>query len=1378
MDSTKQISISYIIPRVQFFPTLERAKESYSSSWFKDESVDIFEELFSRKRTVIVGEPGIGKTELMERLASKWKERGGRTLLIPLRDPEITKTLESIRGGKIRYEAILLDGMDEISLEKLQTVVMQIQEVARKNEECNLYLSSRWSFVLEHPEFFSGYSFGLIRRFSYQQIEEFLGQSNGLSARDVRALWKGAMISGHGKMVIEIPRYLAYLARFIQDKGIKKAAEISRNDLFEYFIETTLKNEDKKTEDVHYPLKVRILEKLALVMEIHQTNSISYDDFITFFDNVRSDLKLSALSMVTLGGFFKKSLLDCDGEGTGKIEFENPEFQEYLAAKATTRFSDIQRALFSFMIEPNLRILYPSWTNTLAFLVDMRPELLEAVIEFFAIKGEGHTPPDEALAGFMSKINPRVVPEHRREELFENLITYYSTRLQWMPGELGYLIGSLFSPGCEEFLRKALQESERKIGDQHFVPLTNVVHAVGSILEGGGEIDRKFWKDKLVALASDSNENEVVRRHALSALENLNDQDVVDKLPRSVMEEGGLVAERFVELCTTIAPNHPKSISYLVEDIGRNNWRSRYALGEIVDPTALKALLKAFNQDERFRDELLDHSWTFERHEKKLIEHLEKVWDKEIGILCKEAILKTVEPVLSHKSQKSELVLGIWKLCKKKLPNFIPNILKVLHKSEGKSDLYFAQRLLKHVMTEKDLPLYAENMIEFGEKDMAFRLIKEMESTGSWKGSVISKLIKTKFSKEESSYKRLASRSKESSENIADQKLLKDFRILLQPSPGQFSGNVFETYGHSFSRLDPLLKKKDKERMLYILKGTVFGVYEPKNWSFKVTKQEGNSKTYTTSQGVKIFGDALMVADKLGFDLEPYRSKLIHYIPFAYNEHLAVIFKEITNVRPDEIQPVLEIYGKQESDLWLHQPGNFIEAAEKYDLRGAVGVLKSFIQEPRLYVHERVEALRVVMKLSPAREIERNVRFLEEIFEKYIKSQDAASKEIALKANELLIQMYQNKTAFDWRMEELIKRAGPVKRREGVYTPSKLENEMDNKTFSAVLEGLDRADFQEDYLRLVEQAVDINERQEDFLSYGGYIWKIVYAYFDNLKKYGSYEPLSRLGEKLLALQGKRGANWFLNELTRLRGSYMGHLGKPGDWPGSIQKYNAALEFSEHKILNSDDLVRHTLDCIEKEIKSWVEDEGGYAVILDKTGEKTKRNHYERIVQRSLKSEIRFQLQKRGFQCEVIRESELHDGKKVDFTIFSGFVGPVVLEVKLASNSQIRGTEATLKKSKSYTNMKQYMAGYNASRGIFLIINDQEKSKLEPVTKLMKDIPGVEVCILKCSGDSPIKKKAKRGSSQKNNKNNHKRERKNNKRSFKKPAGRTSPGNRE
>ena len=98
-------------------------------------------------------------------------------------------------------------------------------------------------------------------------------------------------------------------------------------------------------------------------------------------------------------------------------------------------------------------------------------------------------------------------------------------------------------------------------------------------------------------------------------------------------------------------------------------------------------------------------------------------------------------------------------------------------------------------------------------------------------------------------------------------------------------------------------------------------------------------------------------------------------------------------------------------------------------------------------------------------------------------------------------------------------------------------------------------------------------------------------------------------------------------------------------------------------------------------------------------------------------------------------------KRTDFIIRYGFVGPIILEVKLASNSDLK--KKKLEESASYVSMGTYMNGYGASHGIFLIMDDTGKPKIIEVKEVFGKIPNVLAMSLDCYNIANAKKKVKK-----------------------------------
>jgi len=179
----------------------------------------------------------------------------------------------------------------------------------------------------------------------------------------------------------------------------------------------------------------------------------------------------------------------------------------------------------------------------------------------------------------------------------------------------------------------------------------------------------------------------------------------------------------------------------------------------------------------------------------------------------------------------------------------------------------------------------------------------------------------------------------------------------------------------------------------------------------------------------------------------------------------------------------------------------------------------------------------------------------------------------------------------------------------------------------------------------------------------------------------------------------------------------------------VKRYNNAREFDDKKIRNSDDLFRHLQDALAIDLRHWIEGEGAYSLILGEKVFRSKKQEYEKLVQKTLKAHLEAILLRRGFQVDIDRESQLYDEKRADFLVRYGFVGPVVLEVKLTSNTDLKMRR--LQDSSSYLSMERYMLGYGASHGIFLVVDNIGAKNLAKVKETFVRIPNVCVEVVDC-----------------------------------------------
>ncbi|MBW2344368.1 MAG: hypothetical protein JRF53_10230 [Deltaproteobacteria bacterium] len=338
----------YIPPAIKFYSSFDEAL-SADPEWdqsfsFKEEKWE-FKDLFTIPKTFIVAEPGSGKTRLLREIVLRASNEGKKAIGVESKkiieatvDEFIQNQLKNASvvksdGFELKNEeniVICFDALDEVQLEDFPRTVEKIKTFLAEYEKVTAIISCRWHFFKKHKELFGDLDFRYARifPFSTEQVELYL-KYNSISQENIEKIFKTLSFRGRD-LVIQTPRYLELLVSFIKDKGIENISGITKADLFEFFIYKKLEVEDKNLNTQKRDLIKRVLEKLALIMEIYQTNLLKKDELMSFFDDLQSDLKSSLLQQVPFEVFYDKTVLK---DNIDTIEFDNTEFQEYLAAK-------------------------------------------------------------------------------------------------------------------------------------------------------------------------------------------------------------------------------------------------------------------------------------------------------------------------------------------------------------------------------------------------------------------------------------------------------------------------------------------------------------------------------------------------------------------------------------------------------------------------------------------------------------------------------------------------------------------------------------------------------------------------------------------------------------------------------------------------------------------------------------------------------------------------------------------------------------------------------------------------------------------------------------------------------------------------------------
>ena len=1309
----------YIEPTLHVHSTLAAAKEFFDtfgpySSW-ADKSVLGISEVAQGNRNLIIGEPGVGKTLLLGKVQEYLRQRNVSTRLIVLKDDTALASIDGfVSSTAPTQKALLLDGLDEVRGNLFPSILKKIEDVSRSQPDISLFVSSRSVFVNKHEGSFPEYRFVSISPFTRSQVRNYLIEA-GHRTSDIDTFLDRVMSFNRSTLVIQIPRYLFLLNDYLVKNDIASVKEVFRNQLFEYFIYSKLELEDERLNTSKRAITKRLLEKLALTMELYQTNTISKDEFITFLDDLQSDLKLAALAQIDLDTLFDKSLLK---DNRDSIEFENTEFQEYLAAKEITRFPDPRLAAFAFAVEPNINDLHPSWFNTLTFLVEMHPELLEPLVEFSGIRGEKVI--DEAFVSFLSRINTNKVAAGLKKRLFKDLLNYHQRRLQWLPESSAPSVSDLFDISEENLLQSEVSRARSETGSKRFIPLGNISLIVGELLKSGANVDREFWRKELLEFASDQNDNGVLQRRALFALTNLKDPSVIAELSPNLMRSDESVRRAFLQVCIAIDPESPISLGYFFEATRGGDIEGRYGLYALQSASALKRFLSTFNTDDDFRTAFLEMTSVFKDQDGVIVDNISKVLDDDLTVLCEEAIAVSLEHDVAHYAVRSAFIVGLGKMLKRKTPGFFARIIDRIRRKRQGAGFFFAIDFIAAILDRPDVAPLIAAMTAAGEQQSAFGVMQRVRSSGRSGAEEIFADGKANLPLQYKMWESSAQAAEETPAVAFESRILDEFRRYLEPAPKQYNPAVFGYYLQYEQTLKPLVSQQDKQRLERLLKGSVLNSIDPGDYDLTVTgEQGGHTTSYVVSSHISVFGSALLVAYRLVLDVGEFRQRIINYIPFAYSDHLQAILKLCPNITTAELGKVISIYSERKSDLWRHQPGNLVYTAEQYHVVAAAPVLKVLARESALAVDVRVRALKVAESLVPDRE------FLRQAFSAFSASTNAGDATVADTATELLISAYSDPDAIRRRLRAVIERAVPFVTPAGAHAVSSLEEEITGGGgFAGPLGKVRTRGFEDDYLKLLDHAMQLWSKGKPFYQYASYLWNIVYAYFDNLKECGSYEPLNALERKITSLRNAEGSNWLAAKMIQLRRIYLGFLGRPQNIGEAIRQYNQGRNHDNKKIVNSGDLAYQLQEVISTDLTRWIQAEGAYDLLLTGKVYKARVQQYEKLVQKTLKSQLENILLKRGFQVEVLREPQLLDEKRIDLLVRYGFTGPIVIEVKLTSHTDMQTSRP--ERSTSYASMKRYMDGYGASHGFFLVIDNKATKNLQRITEAFQCIPNVWV----------------------------------------------------
>ncbi len=1238
------------------------------------------DDLFRVKRSFVITEPGYGKTRLLKEIESESQNRNIKGKFVDLKhvDCNLEEYLRNELSQKnIDLEnsdsfIICLDALDEVNSQDFSRVVKWIKDFSRKFNHINLVLSCRLIYIKRYPELFtnSEFTFFDIRSFNEDQIEYYLQSNLNTDSRPYIERILDIFRVENREIPIDIPRYLEMIVDLVNRDGSEGLIRLTRAELFDYCIYKKLEIEEKKFNRQQKELTKRTLEKLALMMEMNQTNTLSKDDLMTFFDDVKSNLNIGFLQQVPVDIFYDRSLLRNNIDSN---------VQEYLAAKEIKRLGRVDQVVFDLAFDKQLREFYPSWINPLEFLMELDGSIFKPILQFELSR------PQNKRTGTCHRLLTRVkvenLSEDDREKVFWHVFSYYQEDLQEIPIIIARKLSLYFDPSWNNRLKQDSGDSLDS-GESRLIRRRNLAYLLAFLFENVNlkAEDIRYWKERLIEFAKDDSDSN--KMCVLFALEQLKDLKVIQRVYHTFRGNTGWdVGKQLIDICMEIDANDPFSVKCLADGILGNRNYAIEGLNNLTEKEAIILLFDELITNRNFLDprEMLHWGEWCDR----FIGNMKSILDADIENKVKEFIQKVIIPRGSRPGINSEFVRALVKALKEKDDGYIFELISEIKEAqEGKLISWAWAYIFVEILEKEQIADFVRELGEYaGGREIALDTLKLSRDSNR----DIYEAGRVYFPVE---YRDFERRLQENEGRPGESELYyNQFRLSLNSKNWHNNFDLLRFYKKNKSRIASYMTDGDRKRLKDLIESGLKKI---------------DPCTLIPTDQTEIFGNCLILSRELEVDTVEFREKIICYIPFAEWEQLKEIFTLIPGLDDREVGLIVKLFNERYGDE--SRVGNLIEAAQKYKIESAIPVLKKIVYS-EIDLKRRKFGLQVIGTIQPDND------FFNTIFEKFQAAKDE-TRVLAESANQFLIAEFNDQRSVEWRMDQLFKKAFPVTgqiNESFLYSNREKYDELVKKEFAAPLMNLKEMRYLDQFMDLLKKSFDMLKKGDEYGYYTRYLWKIVFAYLENLKEEGSYKPLEKIEGFIEENDNLRGIRGLLEYFHNLKAEYLNYMGRTRSFPDCIKEYNRLKEAQYIDIANSRDLFELLKTIINEDLKRWVEDEGAYRYIKDYKGKQ------ESLIQKTIKTQFENCLLRKGFrendlkEIYIQRESQLLDDQRPDFLIYYGFIGPIMVELKRVDNRQVYEKDDRLEYAKKFI---KYMKGNNTAFGIYLIFRINDKERLE------------------------------------------------------------------
>jgi hypothetical protein len=1317
-----------------------------------------FETLFNseNKRYMIVAEPGYGKTRLLKEIVLKSEEKKKETFFIDAKKIKSFSIEDSLKKCKYLSDMdiseedlqkqtqfkttendfvnsidtiVCIDALDEVSVSELYELLERIEEFIENNSDIKIFLSCRTHHLKKINFNFATLDFKFIslKPFGNVHIKQFLKSRLGKKI-DLESMYQKSKMSNLIDF-ISIPRYLYYFSELLKDGSLNEVINMSRSSMFEHFIYRKLDKElQKNTPQSQIDLLKRVLEKLAFIMKIDGVSEITKDELMTVFEKMDSNFSQIGFRDDLISKLYDRSLLKDNVE---TIEFENQEFLDYLSAKKLARFEKVEQVLFDVAIEPHIKELYISWFYVLPFVFELKPSMIEIFLDFLD-KHDKHVFSSEYFQALLN-IEPEKISKELKSKIFDTVFDYYTNHTKWFDANSGSISRKLSRYYEDSKYSKILNSIDGRKNNGHSLTVlrTNAVRLI-SLIIGDKRLDEnkiKFWQEKVSKwLKEDVTEYRYLHRNILEEFAGLSNGDFEwIKKHRFIFEKGIQVQAEYARACFKVAPNDTFSIDVYLDthkywyenkediDLSRSDEEYNYILRLSTPETMKYALKKIWESKEEYYPrfcENLDNGIFEDEKKNEFKDNLLNICNDELLEFLKECIIESMDDNSYHWQICNGLYTIFIEVIVEKDKEYIKKFVEILEFKYANEEWHFYHSFLDYVSIDflsKHFDDFVGNINKIKDRKIQSNILEQIYYRLPNESCIREKItsIYPDLIKEQEVPNYEATRR---------EKLCEKWKTKIEPEPNKFKTDLFQFFVNHKEKLVDCLDYEEKYKSTVEIAKEVLKNNNPLKRG-KVEKKENGGATIWQ---VNYYESCIVFAHKENIDLDQEtRDNVFRYLPFNINSDYETTLAVAKTPSSNAIADIVDVYaGKRDDDLGIYHVRQFTELYNSMKLKQFEPILLKILKDSAIEEYEKVYITQSLPSdILTAEIIKENKKELGEdsdLYQAYLS---------------ILMRKHLDKDAIVEAFEWTKRKAKNIKNNHRFYDPM-------SRTEYNISIGMAHSDYsiEKDKELLLLSSVLSGEGQDNSSTF---LKKVVESHLKYLLeiKPNAHEIILDIEKFLDANKDKKDLHWFEYTLQDLKQVYLGKV-KESNIVKAIKKYNQLENEDYLPVSSSFDLRELIKDVIEQDIRRWIEDEGAYKHIQE-LAKKEKNTNAEDFIQKSIKSQMELALVKRGFRdtdYNIIREEQLLDDKRLDFTVRYGLIGSVMVELKLGHNSEAK---SKTKNGKNYIEkLKKYMAGSHSDYGLFVVFNvKDEKSNFEEqmieLNKLYEDVDKISVLGLNC-----------------------------------------------